>query len=494
METATPQRSKPLSRIRARALLDRLAIVEARQDSVFFCNTFCWGQDFEAKPFPKPFKTTLYPWQESYIRRLTDHGDEQLKLILLKGRKTGATWATIWFVTWAVWARPLTQALLLSDTERKAEALLARHKFCVNRLPAELEYPVPDLRTGTENLTTRIFPNGSEIHSLPGDPDSIRSYHATIVALDEAAKFKKDPRAALIGIDSDIIIMSTADGIGNPFEEIWTDADEKGGAVWGYEPRFVSWRERPNLRERPKGSPQLVAQEHPDTPQEAFQASSANLHTLDDDQLVERFEVPKAWPVVLGVDPGIATGAWIWIARVCGSQGPMRDGDLLIVDEFDAAEMTVAKQMAQDRKRRGRLRVVHSVIDPSAYSRSHTGESHIKLAELFSDRGLQFVPGSNDRRAAILALQELLEERHLWVMSHLGGVIGDIRSVTLANMDKKHFYAALRYAVLEKPESWTPTRRKKKVDLAAEQIREMMARTERYEERGPVMIHSTEPK
>jgi len=475
----------------AAAYLSRLRVLEARGSAVAFCNDYAWGQDFEAKPVPKPFKVTLYPWQVPFIRNLQEHGAGQLKVVLLKGRGPGATSAAMWFVSWAVWARPPTQALLLSDTAPKAKALLRRHRFCAERLPPELEYPVPDPVTGTDNLTSRIFPNGSEIHSLTGDPDSIRSYHPSIVVLDEAAKFGKDFRPALIGLDCDIVVMSTADGVGNAFEETWTDAYKRDGAEWGYEPLFVSWMDRPDLKERPKGSPQVVSQEHPGSPEEAFAASSANLHRLDYDQLVDPFDVPEAWPVVLGVDPGVRTGGWLWIARVCGRQGPMSDGDLLLCDEYDSAEESIAKQVAEDKKRRQRLRVVHSVVDPSAYSRSHGGEGYIRAADLFSDRGVQFVPGSNDKRAAILAIQEHLEARRLWVMRHLVGVIHDLRSVTLANMKDKHFYAALRYAVLEQPEGYKALEKPGQRDLAAEQMAEMIARTDREEPEGPAVIGGT---
>lgn len=490
METVG-RRTEELSAIRAQALLGRLRVVEARESPIAFTNSYCWGQDFEAKPVPKTFKATLYDWQEDFQQRLAFHGEEQLKAVLLKGRKVGATWDVIWFITWAVWARPPAQALLLSDTARKAADLLRRHTFCASHLPPELDYPVPDARTGIDNQTTRIFPNGSEIHSLSGDPDSIRSYHPTLIVVDEAAKFKIDPRPALIGVSSDILLLSTANGLGNAFEQVWTDAYRRGGAEYGYEPLFVSWRERPDLQERPKGSPQVVAQEYPNDPEEAFQASSVNLHRLDDDQLVEPFAVPAGWPVVLGTDCGVRTGAWVWVARVCGAMGSMRDGDLVIVDEFDSAEMTVGKQVAEEAKRRARLRVVHSVIDPSAYSRSHTGESYLRLADLFSDRGLQFVPGSNDKRAAILSLQEALEERRLWVMRHLAGVIGDIRTVTLENMDSKHHYAALRYAILEKPESYKALTTAAPRDLAAEQMAEMLAATDAPEQKAPAVIRGT---
>ena len=419
-------------------------------DPVGFCNRLAWGADYEAQP-PREYKVTLRPWQAGFIRELATAREEPHREIVLKSRGVGASWAAMWYATWLLWARAPTQILLMSDVEDKAWDLMRRHRLVAKRLPPEIGYPVP-AKGDADNLSSRVFPNGSEIHSLSGNPDSIHTYHPSLIVLDEAAYLRDDPRAALVGTKADIVVMSTANGFGNPFQELWEDAYSHGGVEWGYSPRFVSWRERGDLTERPKGSPAVIQQEYPDSPEEAFVASSANLHRLDDDRLVEPFIVPWQWPVMAVHDPGVDTGAWLWLARVSSPQGPMRAGDLYACEEWDPAGRSISEQVADYKGRASRLRVVRSVIDPSAHTRTHGGDRWLRIADLFAERGVHFGDGSNDVRAGVMVIGDAIEGRRLWFSRALSRTISDVRSATMDNLADKHFYACLRYGMLASPE------------------------------------------
>ena len=241
--------------------------------------------------------------------------------------------------------------------------------------------------------------------------------------------------------------------MGNPFYDLWDDSYNKGGEVWGFRSRFVSWRDRPDQTERPKGSPAVIAQEHPETAEEAFVASSANLFRLEDDQTLAPFFVPKKWPVMAVHDPGIDTGAWLWLARVCGdTHKPMLDGDIYVAEEWDPAGKSVTEQVREAERRATYLRVVQSIIDPTAHTRTHGGDRYIRLADLYSERGLHFGDGSNDVGAAAAAIGDALMGRRLWLSNRCSQTIADVRRMTLDNLKDCHFGACLRYGMLAGPE------------------------------------------
>ncbi len=267
-----------LEREASDALARRPEVVEdARGDPASFVERFCWGVDFEKR---EVFKARLWPWQRSLLRYLAriDEFDgspyqadprDPVRLIILKSRGVGATWAVLWYVTWLAWARPPAEVLLESDIDDKAVALMRRHEFVVENLPPSLPYPtIP--RGNLDNMSTKEYDNGSQLYSLTGNPNNIRMHHPTFLVLDEHAQFRQRAMPSVMGLDSDVVAVSTANGFGNEFAEVWHDAEHAGGAEWGYRPLFVSWRDRPERKRRPKGRPDLVRQEYPQTPKEAF--------------------------------------------------------------------------------------------------------------------------------------------------------------------------------------------------------------------------------
>jgi len=176
------------------------------------------------------------------------------------------------------------------------------------------------------------------------------------------------------------------------------------------------------------------------------------LYLLGDDQIRPRMKVPWSWPVTAVHDYGIDTGAWVWIARVCGEHSPMKDGDLLVVDELNAAGMSVDVQVSLQDQRRRELRVVQSIIDPHANTRTHAGDRYIRLSDLFRERGVYFAPGSSDRTAGVMAIATALKERRLWVMENCRGVVNDLKTARLENLGAKHFESCMRYGLLASPE------------------------------------------
>ena len=189
----------------------RRALLRYGDDPVAWCNEYAWGRDHEARP-PVQYKVTLRAWQVEFIRSLGTPHEGPQRHVVLKSRGVGASWAAIWYATWLLWAKAPAQVLLMSDTEAKAWDLMRRHRYVVSRLSLHIGYPTP-AGGDADNLSSRILPNGSEIHSLSGNPDAIHTYHPSLIIIDEAAYVREDFRAAIIGTKADVIVMSTANGM-----------------------------------------------------------------------------------------------------------------------------------------------------------------------------------------------------------------------------------------------------------------------------------------
>ena len=84
----------------------------------------------------------------------------------------------------------------------------------------------PDLKS-----STMVFPNGSRVIAVPGRPDTVRGFSANVLATEFA--FFEDPDATwralypsisnpMRGGEKKVRLISTPNGRGNKFEEIWT--------------------------------------------------------------------------------------------------------------------------------------------------------------------------------------------------------------------------------------------------------------------------------
>ena len=460
------------------AARDADLVAAAKRDPRIFVNSFCQGVDYEARP-PVEFDATLRTWQGAILDKLASAEGGQKKIVLLKSRGVGATWAMIWYATWLLWARAPAQVLIMSDTEPKAWDLMRRHRFTADRLPASLEYPKPG-GAHTDNLSSRTFPNGSEVHSLSGDPENIRSYHPTLIIVDEAAKLRSDPRPPLVGTQADIVMMSTADGIENPFAEVWQDAYAATGDTWGYEPLFVSWRDREDLQERPRGDKFIISQEYPETPEEAFTSSRGAVWTMfsKEKHVVKGFPIPREWPFIRGFDPGARSSGWVWVAtakrckqlRKRGWPLPkwLTNGSLVVFDEYEppigsdevAIEDQVREVLAKDSK--DDVKPVYTAVDPSD-AVQQTGRGLRTTAELAEDLGVgRTEKAPNDEKAFYNALQQDFLDRKICIMDHCKTLIRQIQADVWSeksedgrpkreHSEKFHTLAAFKYAYMMEP-------------------------------------------
>lgn len=244
--------------------------------------------------------------------------------VILKARQLGLSWLAAAYAVWTA-LHPGGRVLLLSKTEDDAFELLRKCEFIYEHLP-----PQRQLATTTDNKGTLEFENGGTIKALPSTQNAGRGFTARVVIVDEAAfhqwaqqNFKA--YRATVADGGQLIILSTANGVGGFFYDRWQLAcryQELAGQLArgtapayaqseGFaralqsaaKPVFIPWHARPDRDEawlekeklQYSGLPEEFTQEYPATADEAFiQLTGLVYPQFSEQRHVLDFE-PCAW-------------------------------------------------------------------------------------------------------------------------------------------------------------------------------------------------------
>jgi hypothetical protein len=226
--------------------------------------------------------------------------------LILKARQLGISWLVCGYALWLCLFSPGKLVLLFSQGELEAVELLRRIRTLSERLPDWLKDRLP---TAERDTTTELgWSNGSMVRSLPATKKAGRSFTASLVIVDEAAfaLYADALYAALkptIDAGGQLIVLSTANGLGNLFHRLWAKAS--AGAN-DFRTTFLPWWSRPGRDAAwyarvvaESDDPALVKQEYPANPTEAFVASG-------------RVRFPSEWVAAQAknVRPGLPRASW----------------------------------------------------------------------------------------------------------------------------------------------------------------------------------------
>jgi hypothetical protein len=205
-----------------------------------------------------------------------NHWDENRYSLTLKARQIGWTTLVAAHCFHDAYFGDAKEILFLSRGEREAKNIKRKVDFGFKRLPDWLKQRGPKVVSDTQEVLE--FDNGSVLKSLPSASDPARSLTASKVVIDEWA-FLTNPEEAWASIEpvtdigGRIIGLSTANGIGNFFYELWIGAEQGENPFvtmfqpwWANGDRDAAWYED---KRRSMNEWQL-AQEYPNTPEEAF--------------------------------------------------------------------------------------------------------------------------------------------------------------------------------------------------------------------------------
>jgi hypothetical protein len=239
----------------------------------------------------------LFGLREAQASALEHWADHRYSLTL-KARQIG--WSTLVAAHqfWLAFFHPDQNIIDLSRTEREAVLLLRKTKYGFKHLPKWMEERGP--KSLAEHQQRMAFDNGSQITSMPSASDPARGESATLIVVDEWA-FLPNPEEAWASIEpvadvgGRIIGLSTANGSGNFFHELWVGAE---AGVNNFETMFFAWSASEDRDEswyeskRQAMSSWQLAQEYPNSAEEAFVKSGNPVFDLEVLDVLSRSVTP----------------------------------------------------------------------------------------------------------------------------------------------------------------------------------------------------------
>lgn len=194
----------------------------------------------------------------------------------LKARQIGYTTSSVAEAMWDAIFNEEHPWLFISRGEDAAIKMLTKGLYAFNRLPAWMHDRIGKPTSLTQSVIS--FSNGSRIESIPTTAATGRGDAVYGAVIDEAA-FIDNAGAVWAALEplvyGKVLIVSTANGMGNFFHETWVDS-QKSDSVWN--PIFFPWTAVPNRdeawyekkRRSFRGREWYFYQEYPNTPEEAF--------------------------------------------------------------------------------------------------------------------------------------------------------------------------------------------------------------------------------
>ena len=185
-----------------------------------------------------PFQ--LYPYQ----KKMFEQFERNRFNVVLACRQSGKSISACGYLLWFALFQPEKSIAILANKGATAREMLARITIMLENIPFFLQPGVKAL-----NKSNIDFSNNSRIIAAATSGQSIRGLSINLLYLDEfafverAAEFYTSTYPVISsGVDTKIIVTSTANGIGNTFHKIWE------GSVQGvneYSNFRVDWHDVP---------------------------------------------------------------------------------------------------------------------------------------------------------------------------------------------------------------------------------------------------------
>jgi hypothetical protein len=247
-----------------------------------------------------PFE--LYEFQEETLQDFIDND----RNIVLKSRQMGISTLVSAYALWTMIFNPGKNVLILSTVQNTSKETVSKIRLANNNLPSWLKVP-----TVEDNRLSLKFKNESRVLAASSAADSARGFSAYLLVMDECAFIDNAEEVwtsaqQTMATGGRAILLSTPNGVGNFFHQMWVDAEAKKNTFkttrlkWDRHPeRDQSWRNRQTDELGPKRASQECDTEF---------LSSGN--TVIESHLVEFYKQTKAKdPVEMR---GVDRGYWIW--------------------------------------------------------------------------------------------------------------------------------------------------------------------------------------
>src|SRR5210317_2038342 len=186
----------------------------------------------------------LYPYQQKMFKHFKDNRFS----IVLACRQSGKSISSVVYLLWYACFHPEKTIAILANKGAVAREMLARITLALENLPFFLQPGCKALNKGSIE-----FSNNSKIIAAATSGSSIRGLSINLLFLDEFAFVENDAQfytstypVVSAGKDTQIIITSTANGIGNVYHKLWEGAVQKTN---DFKPFRVDWWDVPGRDE-----------------------------------------------------------------------------------------------------------------------------------------------------------------------------------------------------------------------------------------------------
>ena len=195
-------------------------IIKCGKDPVYFMNKYLKIQH----PLRGliPFKT--FPFQDECV---TDFNDHRFNIIL-KSRQLGLSTLVAAYAVWQAAFYKEKNILIIATKLAVAQNFIRKVKTYIKSMPKWLL--VPEITANNKQQVE--FSNGSQIKAVPTSEDAGRSEALSLLIVDEAA-FVRNFDELWMGLYPTLstggraILLSTPNGVGGQYHEIYTKADRK---------------------------------------------------------------------------------------------------------------------------------------------------------------------------------------------------------------------------------------------------------------------------
>ena len=187
----------------------------------------------------------LYPYQKKMFK----HFNENRFSIVLACRQSGKSISSVVYILWYAVFHPEKTIAILANKGAVAREMLSRITLALENLPFFLQPGTKALNKGSLE-----FSNNSKILAAATSGSSIRGLSINLLFLDEFAFIDDDARfytstypVVSAGKDTQIIICSTANGIGNVYHKLWEGASQGTNE---FKPFRIDWWDVPGRNKK----------------------------------------------------------------------------------------------------------------------------------------------------------------------------------------------------------------------------------------------------
>lgn len=201
-------------------------LARCKTDPVHFMKKYCMIQH----PTRGKINFHLYDFQEDTLSEINDNRFS----VILKSRQLGISTLMAGYALWSMLFHKDQNILVIATKQEVARNLVTKVRIMHDHLPSWLK----KLASAVEdNKLSLAYSNGSRIKATSASSDAGRSEALSFLIIDEAA-FIKDideiwkAAQSTLSTGGKCVALSTPNGVGNWFHQIWDDSETGKNAMW----------------------------------------------------------------------------------------------------------------------------------------------------------------------------------------------------------------------------------------------------------------------